>query len=58
MRATCFTHLVLPDSMNRMIFGEEWKIMGQFYVQLYPVASSLLCPSIFLSTLFSESLNV
>ena len=59
IRATCPAHLIVFDSITRIIFGEEYRSLGSSFPFLHsPVTSSLLGPNILLSTLFSNILSL
>ena len=60
IRATCSSHLILIDFINRTIFGEEyssWSSSLCSFLHL-PVTSSHLDPNIILSILFSYTLSL
>ena len=58
--ATCSTHLILHDSITRIIFGEEYRSLSSALCSFlhYSVTSSLLGPNILLNTLFSNTLSL
>ena len=60
IRATCTAHLTLQDMMTRVIFGEEYRSGSSSVCSLLhsPVTSSLLCPNIFLRTLFWNTISL
>ena len=60
IHATCPAHLILLDLITRTILGEECRSLRSLLCSClhYPVTSSLLGPSILLSTLFSNTLSL
>lgn len=60
IHATWPAHLVFHHLITRMLFGEEYRLQNSSLCSLLhsPVTSSLLDPSVFLSTLFSNSLSL
>ena len=60
IHATCPVHGNLLDLITRIIFGEERKSSSSCFCSFIhnPVTSFLLGPNIFLSTLFSNTLNL
>ena len=60
IRATCLSHPILLDAINRRMSGEQYKPRSSFSSSFphSPVTSSLLDPDIFLSTLFSKTLSL
>ena len=60
MRATCLTHLILPDFISRIIFGEEYRSLRTSFCSFFhsSVNSFLLGSNILLTTLFSDNLSL
>ena len=60
MRATCPAHLILLDLINRTVLDEHYRSLSSSLCSFLhsPVTSSLLGPTIPLSTLYSNTLNV
>ena len=60
IRAICSSHHIFLDSINRITFGDYYRSWSPSLCSLLhsPVALSLLGPSIFLSTLFSNTLSL
>ena len=58
--ATCPANIILLDLITRMIFVHEYRSLGFSFCSFLhsPVVSSLLGPSILLSTLFSNTLSL
>ena len=56
---TCFTYLILLDSVTHIIFGEECRPQSSSICSFLhpPVTSSVSDPNIFLNILFSNSLG-
>ena len=59
IRATCPAHLILLAFITRTILGKEYKSFSSSLCSLLysPVTSSLLGPTIFLNTMFSNTLS-
>jgi len=60
IRATCHAHLFLLDEITRIIFGDEhrsWSFSLCSFLQSL-ITSSLLGPTFFLDTLFSDILSL
>jgi len=54
------THLILPDIVTLIKVGEEYKSLNSPLCNFlhHPPISFLLCPNIFVSTLFGKSLSL
>ena len=54
IRFTCPAHLILPDFFTRITFGEQYRPRNSSSCNIFesPVTSSILGPSVFLSTLY------
>jgi len=59
IHATCPAHLIFLDLITRIVFGEEYRSQNSSLCNLLhsPVTSSVLGPSIFHGTLFSNNLS-
>ena len=59
-RTTCFAHLIILDFNTRAILEEEYRSLSSSLCSFLhsPVTSSLLCPNIFLSNLFSNTFSL
>jgi hypothetical protein len=60
IRATCFAHFIVLDFMTRTSLGgkhrsRNYSLPGFLHS---PVTCSILCPNVFLSTLFSNTLSL
>ena len=60
IRATWASHLILPDLIIWMIFGEEYRLLSSSLCSFLhsPATLPSLDPNIFLSTLFSNTLSL
>ena len=60
IQSTCTAHVILLDLITRTILGEEYISLSSSLCSLLhsPVTTSLLDPSILLSTLFSNTLSL
>ena len=60
IRATCFANIIFIDLITRIILVGEYRSLNSSLCSFlhFPVFSSLLAPSILLTTLFSSTLNL